>query len=433
MRSQLEPKNYIERWSLLDQILHYFVPLLFFNVLIYCYSIYNVPIWGYLGYTEDFSYIRYAFALVALGALLFFTPKRIKEFSDLVLVLTSSTVIVTMISVYAVRGYSFFYFFFVLIFYFILFFFGKRVSLYIPKRKSSVYPFLAISFFVVFLVIFNIARKGGFGRVSFSLIDMYDNRSGVFDIYFTGVFAYLNNWAIKLFVPAILAFGIIKKSTILIGFAVFSELLFFAVFSQKTPVLFLFFVPFCIWVGRGRFKSYHITLSFLTLFIFVSLVYEIWGFLEPLAIVQNRAFFAPAINNVYFYEFFRDNGYVYFSNSFLSGIVDYPFFQHVFDLISISKTGDVGVNPNTGVLGTGYMHMGYAGLFLYSLLAGILLTVLNSLSRTIQPWVSLSLATPPFYIMMTSADFSVSLITNGLLLSIFILFFWPGEDLKYRG
>lgn len=91
-------------------------------------------------------------------------------------------------------------------------------------------------------------------------------------------------------------------------------------------------------------------------------------------------------------------------------------------MIYIERFGDVGVNPNTGALGTGAMHMRYLGLLFYTLVIGL---NISSLTKHHQPWAPVAIAGPGTFIMLTSTDVSVALLANGLLVGVIILFLWP--------
>ena len=90
--------------------------------------------------------------------------------------------------------------------------------------------------------------------------------------------------------------------------------------------------------------------------------------------------------------------------------------------------GETGINPNTGVLGTGYMHIGYAGLLVYAIVSGLLLALFESLAKGLPQWVSLAVAGAPMYIMFTSTDLPIALMTNGGIVALLVLFLWPSEQ-----
>lgn len=106
--------------------------------------------------------------------------------------------------------------------------------------------------------------------------------------------------------------------------------------------------------------------------------------------------------------------------------------MHVFDMIVIERIGDVGVNPNTGALGAGFMHMGYMGLAFYAVVMGLIISVISSLSKNHPSWVSVAVTGPATFIMLTSTDVSVALLTNGLLVGMMLVFLWPASAVNLQ-
>ena len=139
-------------------------------------------------------------------------------------------------------------------------------------------------------------------------------------------------------------------------------------------------------------------------------------------------FFDPATNNILYFEFFSQNEFLFFSNTFLKGLVEYPYDLHVFDMISFERTGHMEVNPNTGVLGTGYMQLGFAGLFLYAVLVGLLAALIEGFSKNLRPVIPVAVAGPTFFLMLTSTDLSTALLTGGLALAILLLMLLPAGN-----
>lgn len=406
--------------------LHYGSALLTYHLLLYSYININEPIWGYLGYTEDFSTTRYLIATTLLMVVKLMTPRRIVDFYSFVLASFSTLTLTTTAVLFAARGFDLSYFLAVIGFFAVLWYLPRRLKFRIRARRAPQQTVLLLSVSVVALTLMWIVARGGLGRLNFNVSAIYELRSDAMSTYFQFPFNYLNNWATKLFAPVVLAIGLIRRKLWIIGFAVFAELLYYGAFAQKTPLAMVAFAMFSMWAVPRRIRTALLELG-LALVVVVSIVlYQVYGNLLVSAIVVNRTFFGPANNNVLFYEFFLDNPHTFFSNSFLRGIVEYPLQMHVFDLISIVRTGDVGINPNTGALGTGFMHMGYLGLLFYAVVIGLIISVISSLSKHHPPWVPVAVTGPATFIMLTSTDVSVALLTNGLLVGMLVIFLWPG-------
>ena len=342
-----------------------------------------------------------------------------------ILAVFSALTLTTTSVLFAARGFDLTYFLAVTGFYFILWFIPKRLRFRIRPRRAPRQTVLFVAITVISLTLIWIAANGGLSRLSFDILAIYDLRGDALSTYFRFPFNYLNNWAAKIFAPTVFAIGIIRRNYWLIGFAVLTQVLFYGAYAQKTPIAMLFFALFSMWAVPRRILTSRLELALSFILIVSILLYQLFGDILVSALVINRTFFGPANNNVVFYEFFLENPHTFFSNSFLRGVVDYPLDLHVFDLISIVRTGDTGINPNTGALGTGFMHMGYLGMFFYALVIGLIISIITSLSKHLPSWAPVAVAGPAMFIMLTSTDVSVALLTNGLLVGIFVIFLWP--------
>ena len=123
-----------------------------------------------------------------------------------------------------------------------------------------------------------------------------------------------------------------------------------------------------------------------------------------------------------YYEYFDKNLLVYWSNtSFGSLFYEYPYELPVGQQIAtyLNQTG----SSNASFLGTGYMHAGQIGNFIYSLIVGLMLNILDLLNKKgLKDWIIISVTFSSFVMTITSTDLTTSLITHGLLISYLVLF-----------
>lgn len=405
---------------------HVFSYVALTNLLVHSYLVYQVPLWGYLGYSEDYSLMRHILASICSVLLALVAPMRIAGLTSFTLFLVASTTLVAMLAMYAARGYSLFYLISIIIFFLIVRLLAERLRFRIPPRKSSSIPILAVSGLAFGISVAWVAARGGLSNLNFNLLKIYSVREVAMDRYFTGPFAYILNWAEKIFGPTLLAFSIVRKSTLIMAIAIFGQVFFYASIGQKTPIALIVFVFAAIGLIKFRPSAWCLNLILIFLII-ISEVLLNFGYLWIYAIYTWRIFFSAASNNIAFFEFFSENDFTYFSTTFLRGVIDYPYSSDIFNLISLFKLGRSDITPNTGVFGTGYQHMGYLGLLLYAVLSGLILALLESLAKATPNWVPLAVAGPPMYIMFTSADMPVALLTNGGLIAMLVLFLWPAE------
>ena len=120
--------------------------------------------------------------------------------------------------------------------------------------------------------------------------------------------------------------------------------------------------------------------------------------------------------------------FVYMSNSLLKFFVKYPFDKVPARLISQFKYDTFDVFVNTGVLGSGYMHFGYAGVILYGFMVGGLFYLINSISNKRLPiWFTSSVMAPSLLMTLTSVDLTVGLLTNGILPGMMVIWLFSAE------
>ena len=135
-----------------------------------------------------------------------------------------------------------------------------------------------------------------------------------------------------------------------------------------------------------------------------------------------RVFFIPPFLSFIYYEYFEYREWIYWSNSFLSSILTYPYNDSA-PLLVGTYLGDPTAWANSSFFSTGYMHAGPIGVIVYGVMAGILLKLLDSLVTPNAPvWMAISVIIVPFYTLFTSSDLPPALLTHGLLFALLMLY-----------
>ena len=358
------------------------------NILVHSYVEYHVPIWGYLGYFVDYSPIRHIIANLGAVCLALLIPVRMVGLTSFTLTLVGSSTIAALLAMYATRGYSISYLISLLLFLLIVKLLATSLRFRIPPRKGSTVPIVAFTAGGLGVCVAWIVARGGLAHINFDIANIYSIREVAMERYFSGPFAYLLNWAQKGFGTALFALGLIKRSVVLVGFAVMVQVFFYASLGQKTPVAMLVFVVVAIFVWKYRPTAWSLNAVLIFLVLASEILFELLGYQGVVlnSLVVKRVFFATAEASILHFEFFSENAFTYFSDSILQGIVEYPFDLSVMDLISIMMTGESGVNLNVGIIATGYQNMGYPGLLLYAALSGLILAIFESLSKDLPSW-----------------------------------------------
>src|SRR5690606_27727863 len=106
----------------------------------------------------------------------------------------------------------------------------------------------------------------------------------------------------------------------------------------------------------------------------LSLFYE---FIYVGAFFILRIFFIPAKLVYVYYQFFDNNSFIYWSNSFASFLFDYPYSESPARVVgNYLGTGE---SANNSFLATGYMHAGILGVLIYCISVGFIFKLIDSL------------------------------------------------------
>ncbi len=177
-----------------------------------------------------------------------------------------------------------------------------------------------------------------------------------------------------------------------------------------------------------KYSFYIVTGSILA----AALYYIIFG-LEFVNVLENyRAMFftmfftrtlsIPAQLNDLYYDFFSNNGYLYWSYS----KVGLGFFEYDFDWSPAQLVGFhmfTEGSANTGLIGSGYMNAGSAGVIVYAIIAGITMAFVDRIAEQRgNRALYTMLALPSFLIIFTSSDLPNVYFSQGF--GVILLMMW---------
>ena len=139
-------------------------------------------------------------------------------------------------------------------------------------------------------------------------------------------------------------------------------------------------------------------------------------------IFSRRLFFTPARLDFLYYDFFVSREPLLFSNSFMSGFINYPFDKaYPYIIGDFSKMGGPDTAANNGFLATGYMHLGWLGVVLYPTIVAILVVLVDWLAAEKSKAVVAAVCFYPFAALFTSSDLPTAILTHGIGLLLLIL------------
>ena len=265
-----------------------------------------------------------------------------------------------------------------------------------------------------------IVVQGGFQNFNLDFSTVYDFRDRSTEIIYVGPLGYFVTWSTTVAGPFLVAETLRLRrywmSLIVLAFHVF----WFGTTSHKS-VLFYPALSIFIFYSYRKFKSIvAIPIGMASVIAIVLLDFHLTENLMAPSMFVRRVFFVPPNLTFIYNEFFSREAFVFWSNSFLRGIIKYPY-QEPIPLVIGGELNDSTLWANVGFFGTGYMHAGFLGVFIYAIVAGSIMSVLDSIAKSGVPtWIILSISTVPFYNLFTHSDLPTTILTHGLGFSVLL-------------
>jgi len=213
---------------------------------------------------------------------------------------------------------------------------------------------------------------------NFLLIDIYETRALMaknVDYLYTN---YTYSWFNKFIIPCLLVFGLYSRNFVVILIASLALLFLFLCGAHKAV-----FVGFVMVVLLYRFEYIQKMNYFLKLIVFMAVLALVTFYLldnDFLMLMSiRRAFILPNFLDLLYFDFFADN-YMYWSESFETGLKTYPYaYEHSY-VIGDRYFGLLEFGANNGIVSDGFMNLGMAGVAINILIVSIYLSILNQLN-----------------------------------------------------
>lgn len=285
---------------------------------------------------------------------------------------------------------------------------GRKVSLYIAFAA------------VVFLVSWYFA-SGAVMHFNLDFSKVYDYRAKSSELANVGVLAYLNNWVYSVFTIFLIAYSLYKRNFVLFWVLFVVQIFFYGVSNHKS----VFFAPvmvFGVWYYFRNYKSLTVMpIGFLFIVGLTLGAYLYLGDVMMASMFIRRVFYVPSMLAFDYFEFFSNNQFVYWSNSILSGFLDYPYEDGVGRVIG--EFNGSGAGANNGFISSGYAHAGILGVMIYSVVLSYFLKVVDSAvnNSDIPVWLAVCMMLVPLRSTLISSDLLTTMLTHGLLLSLIML------------
>lgn len=404
------------------------VSLIFFKIILeYNYLTFVNPLFEYSGFIIDISYFKLieSYTLFFILICFLFLLERFKSTSSFFVYILFVVLYTPLSSIFWLQDASREFFYSVtgsfILLVLLLNFTPKLKIITLPEGKRILILIVTLTTFIVYG---SLIANGGLYRLNFNLNDVYKYRA--LNNYSTNfLLAYLVPW--QGFVINLSAIGIslYKKKYKITVFFIVLQLLLFAMTNHKSflfaPILLIFFYYI------RRFKdNFLLFLSTGTLFVvvFSTIFYKLSDSILLASILIRRLFFIPAHLNFVYYDYFQSREKFYLSHSVLKGITSSEYNTTPVGLVSKVLFNQVS-GANVGFFADAYVNFGTIGIFLFTLLLLFILKVFDSVTEKVPKFISISILLIPFMSLINSAFFT-SLLTHGILLSIFMIWLSRG-------
>ncbi|SFB70234.1 hypothetical protein SAMN04487891_101539 [Flagellimonas taeanensis] len=290
-------------------------------------------------------------------------------------------------------------------------------NLNFPQLNTYQSTLLLLSVTVIGLIPFIISYGPYINIKNLWLSDVYETRRLVAEKINNVYTAYTYSWFSKIIIPIALVFSIYFRKKAFLLFSIFSLLFLYLCGAHKTV-----FLGTLLIIGFYKYDYLRKTFYFIkviTLFLVVALLCAlIFEFNILWELSFRRVLMLSALLDYCYFDFFHDN-YIYWSNSFMSRFISYPYEISPDFLIGRDYFNRPLMNANVGIISDGYKNAGYWGIGINIAVVAIIISFFNSL-RISPKFFGLFLL---FLFSLLNSSLTTILLTHGGFLMVLIAAF----------
>ena len=380
------------------------------------------PSWSYQGLALSVQKWRLAESYLLTVMLSLFVPRRFVRPSDFLLFFFYLLIILPLLSLYGLlfeqRPFIWMVAFCFLLMCGIRFFPIIRL----PVVRYGRFLLVIASGMMVFVVIAFMVIHGGLANFNLDLTRVYEFRKLATTALSGGLFGYINFWVTKVLNPFLIVYFFFVKRYFLSVSFIGIQIILFGMTGHKSVLFYPFLTLSVLYLLDRKNVNLKIIYSYLFIVVSSSSIALVFNNFYFVSLFVRRVFFVPAYLSYIYYKYFSENGFVYMSNSVLSHWINYPYQLSPPFLIGKYAFGKGTVSANNGFLACGYMHFGFLGMVLFSLIVSMILMLVDSLvDGSVSLGLGVALVIVPFFALFSSADLSTAFLSHGLGLSLLML------------
>jgi len=401
--------------------------LMAFGFLWFGYALFIVPVIG-AGFRWYPDRIKVIESLLLILFFVWFLPSTVKRPSDLFVHIHFLLPVLPMFVLYGAADYSRVYMYFVIMAFVIVCVVRK---FHIPKIKGDIVPkamMMRCSLILVVIYILYIISQGGLRYFNLDMQKVYEFRETTAE----NLVPYFANWVANILLPFILIVSVTQRKWLISCLAILGSVMMFALLSHKSMLFYPFLTLAIYFIMRSN-KQFIIAL-FLISYIALIIISTLPFFLSQMGVTQpspfsivlgslgfRRGYFLPPYLSLEFYEFFSNNPNTMWAESkFTFGLVDYSYNLSSTHLIGYHLFDNMDTGANTAWMGTGYMHLGYAGLIIYAFIVGLLFAIVDMIAKGRNFSIIISILFTSFLALFINSDVPTVMLTHGFLFALFL-------------
>jgi hypothetical protein len=304
----------------------------------------------------------------------------------------------------------------------------SRLPLFsIRKSRLGIVPtWFAIVSFIILLYGYVLSVFG----ISFnftSLLDVYDVRLDYkAELAQNRFSAYAVGWLANAINPFLIGFGLVYRRNAYIVLGLAGQLVLYGITGFKS-VFFSFLLIITLLFAlrqRGKFMGATFIWGAISVVAFAFIADWILGSYVFTSLFVRRMIITPGLLTGFYFEFFIDQPKVLLAHSIFRGFFDYPYDVTPPFLIGRTYFNNVATSANANFLADAFANFGYAGIFVFTVLLGLILWFVDSLTSDMDIRLpSLMMAIPAF--SLANSGLLTSLLTHGILLTILLIMLVP--------
>jgi len=384
--------------------------------------------WAYAQFYLNLNVLKLVESYLLLLVVFILMPKSSRKLSHIFIWLLVLLSYIPLLTLFAFMDQSRSFMYAVTGFWFLVFLLLKIPGLHIPpiKKPQSLIIYYTIFIFLSIAGLFLIYKYFSFS-FNLNLTKIYEIRSQYKEIGIS-MAIYFFNWLAYVINPISFAFFIARKRWLFAGLIVVFQLFLFSSTGEKTFLFALLFTLILMWIVSRKNPLAWMAMGLCAVILLGILSYYLIGDIWITSLFARRTLLVPAQLSFFYYDFFSKNGLTFLSQHHIfRNFINYPYHLAPPFLIGEAYFNSPEMSANNGIYADAYMNFGFIGFVLWAFLLTIILKLIDSFSKNKNKEITIAAIAMPS-IILTNGALLTSLTTDGLLLSLIILYLLPKEE-----